>query len=438
MNIASIRPSTVDGIKNLAKQIKRERNISHTSALEVASKQAGYDSFLHARKTLSFAIAQGLFPVFLSIHWYEPRSGALNEGALGSNAVNAPPRRRFGREILRVDLSRPLPMIVAKQRVDWARGLGGFTMEYVDHLEHRTLADSQEAARQRLVTADQSLRFMEASGLQPVNRQADRDRLRMIDELPGRDHTSSWFDPESGAVAVLDEPYPERLADYAAAREKWLAQHGFAEVKLPWQGIHNPGQAVAILVSNDPALLDRVSKAVARLPPYAIPDPWVIETGRMGHAFVSPKRTEDGKARRPIPDKSYTPRMGAIPYGGGFGIRSWWRPSQTMRRELHMELGALIMQTDDVDLSEKIHNKLRVHYRSRLEEWANLEYPGSDLGYEAYYGQRNLKYFGSRAQKLAALARAKAIVEEGYNDCKPRRGLLAAIDAFIVGIKNLS
>jgi hypothetical protein len=209
-------------------------------------------------------------------------------------------------------------------------------------------------------------------------------------------------------------------------------------VKLPWQGIHNPGQAVAILVSNDPALLDRVAKAVTRLPPYAIPDPWVIETGKMGDAFVSPKRTEDGKARRPIPDKSYAPRMGAIPYGGGFGIRSWWRPSQTMRRELHMELGALIMQTDDVDLSEKIHNKLRVHYRSRLEEWANLEYPGSDLGYEAYYGQRNLKYFGSRAQKLAALARAKAIVEEGYNDCKPRRALLAAIDAFIDGIKNLS
>lgn len=103
-----------------------------------------------------------------------------------------------------------------------------------------------------------------------------------------------------------------------------------------------------------------------------------------------------------------------------------------------MELGALIMQIDDIELSDKARSKLRVHYRSELENWANLEHPGSDVGYEAYYGQQQLKHFGSRVQKLAALARAKAIVEEGYNDCKPRRELLAAIDAFIVGIKNRS
>lgn len=41
MQIASIRPSTVDGIKQLAKKIKRERNTSHTEALNLASRQAG-------------------------------------------------------------------------------------------------------------------------------------------------------------------------------------------------------------------------------------------------------------------------------------------------------------------------------------------------------------------------------------------------------------
>jgi hypothetical protein len=438
MNIANIRPSTVDGIKNLAKQIKRERNISHTSALAIASQQAGFESFPHARKALSAAISQRLFPVYLSIHWQERRSGAINESALNSQAIGGAPRWQFGREILRVNLSRPLPEIITKQRVGWARGLAGFTMEYADHLERRTLANSQQAARGFLVSAERCLRFMEASKLQPISQQALRNRLRALDELPGRDHTSAWFDPETDAVAMLDEPYPDALADHVAARTQWLANHGFTEVNLPWEGIHNPGQAVAILVSNDPALLDRVSKAVARLPPYVIPDPWVIETGRMGDAFVSPKRTEDGKARRPIPDRSYAPRMGAIPYGGGFGVRSRWRPSQTMRPELHMELGALIMQIDDIELSDKVRSKLRVHYRSELENWANLEHPGSDVGYEAYYGQQKLKYFGSRVQKLAALARARAIVEEGYNDCKPRRELLSAIDAFIVGIKNLS
>ncbi len=62
-------------------------------------------------------------------------------------------------------------------------------MEYADHLEHLTTAVSQDDARERLLSAVRSLRFMEATGLQPVTTQKMRDLLRPLDDLPGRDHT---------------------------------------------------------------------------------------------------------------------------------------------------------------------------------------------------------------------------------------------------------
>ena len=59
MDTASIKPLTVNGIKQLAKKISRERNITHTSALNLASRQAGYEDFEHAKRQLSMPIELG-------------------------------------------------------------------------------------------------------------------------------------------------------------------------------------------------------------------------------------------------------------------------------------------------------------------------------------------------------------------------------------------
>ena len=59
-----LRPSTLDGIKRLAKSIKDERAITHREALELAARQAGYQSFTHARHQLTSDEAEpaGDFP----------------------------------------------------------------------------------------------------------------------------------------------------------------------------------------------------------------------------------------------------------------------------------------------------------------------------------------------------------------------------------------
>lgn len=46
-------PTSLVGIKRLAKQIASEKSVQHTAALEEAAKLAGYQTFLHAKRALT-------------------------------------------------------------------------------------------------------------------------------------------------------------------------------------------------------------------------------------------------------------------------------------------------------------------------------------------------------------------------------------------------
>lgn len=51
-DLSTIHPTTVDGIKRLAKQIKKANNGPHHEALDAAAKQAGFDNYRHALNKL--------------------------------------------------------------------------------------------------------------------------------------------------------------------------------------------------------------------------------------------------------------------------------------------------------------------------------------------------------------------------------------------------
>jgi hypothetical protein len=53
MSTGTVRPSSIEGIKRLAKKIATEKSVKHTAALEEASKLAGYQSFIHAKRALA-------------------------------------------------------------------------------------------------------------------------------------------------------------------------------------------------------------------------------------------------------------------------------------------------------------------------------------------------------------------------------------------------
>lgn len=428
MVIANITPSTVDGIKQLAKKISRERNISHTEALDAASEQAGFENFVHAKRQLHRALPIGMpprfqFPVYLSVHWAARRP---------DKDMPWPPGPRYGREIYRVGLSRPLAEIVAKNRVGRARGLQGFRMEYADHLEHLTNVDSQAEARDLLMKAVRGLRFMEVTGLQPAMTQAYRAMAHDLGRMPGRDHESGWFDPSTAGFVLLDEPYAEKLRSHDPSRTYWLARHGFFSVSPQWEGIYYPGACTPQLVGKDLALLQRVAGALANLNPTVTPNPWPHETGAYGDDFVSPQRQADAKKRRPRPGPSYRDYKGASPYGGRPGVPSSWRPSKSMLFELHRQLGALMKILSVGGFSNRVATKLG-QARSELENWSLIEHKHQhgDEAYDLYYGGRSEPLCEDDGARLAALTEARAIVEHGYDDCKPKRWLLAALDAGI-------
>jgi len=429
MDTANIKPLTVNGIRQLAKKISREHKITHTDALNIASRQAGYENFVHAKRQLPAANEARGFPVYISVHWFirRPRQGDPMPNVL-----------RHGRELLCVHLSRPLVEIVPKHRVGRARGLRGFRMEYVDHLEHRTNLDSQEAARDRLLMAARSLRFMEATGLQPVSTKKYDAISRQLTEIPGRDHDSDWFDPESGSYVCLDEPYAAAVEGMEAKRFHWLERNGLEMVVPQWEGIYYAGKCISHLIGPDGALLLRVADALAKVPAVKEPNPWPHETGICNDDFVSPQREADAKPRRSRPGPSYGDRNGATPYWGQTGVPSRWRPAKAMPIELHRQLGSLMQGLSAAGFSGQVHKKLGAA-RSALDDWLPMEHQDEEgqAAYEAYFGGPAEICGTSNAERLAMLTKARSIVVQGYDDCKPQRTLLAAFDAGIAELQKV-
>lgn len=422
MSTATIRPSTIDGIKQLAKKIRRERKISHTLALGEASRQAGYENFVHAKRQLTSLASGRGFPVYLSIHWLIPHV---------RNDEPNPTGLRAGREILCLELARPLHEIVAKHRVGYGRGLHGFRMEYEDHLEHRTNVEGQSNARKLLLNAARSLRFMEATGLQPVSTARYNRISQMLDTMPGKDHMSDWFDPISEEYVCLDEPYMAATNSDLSKREHWLERHGLWMIAPVWEGLYYAGECVPYIINQDKALLERISDALAKVEPLQQPEIWPYETGECNDDFVSPKRQADGKKRRRRPDRSWGDRNGATPYGGEPGVPSRWRPAKPMSLELHQRLGAL-MKGLTIGFSSRVSRKLS-SIRSNLDDWLFKEHKElhGDASFDMYYSRANVEYGDTDTKRLQMLVTARSIITLGYEDCKPRRMLLEGIDAAI-------
>lgn len=107
-----------------------------------------------------------------------------------------------------------------------------------------------------------------------------------------------------------------------------------------------------------------------------------------------------------------------------------------MPLHLHQQLGPL-MQKLCSGFSWRVSQKLG-NARSQLEDWSIMEHKHQheDAVHDLYYGGSSTSICNTDAERLAALTAARAIVERGYDDCKPRRGLLVVLDAAIDEIKK--
>jgi len=233
---------------------------------------------------------------------------------------------------------------------------------------------------------------------------------------------------------LLDEPYTTTLSHYATDRKAWLERRNLQSLAVQWEGIYLPGECAPLLVGNDWDLLQRVAEALATAKPVEVQDPGPYETGQYGDDYVSPQRLADEKPRRRRPGASWRDHKGATPYGGAPGIPSRWRPIKSMPIELHKQLGPLIQKLCD-GFSWRVSQKLG-SARSQLEEWVINEHKHNhaEVVYDLYYGGPSGPIFTTDAERLEGLTLARSIVERGYDDCKPRRELLAALDAALAEV----
>lgn len=420
----TIRPSSIDGIKRLATQIKKDQDIQHAVALDMAAKAASFENFTHARRSLSrqTGSASSEHQLFITIYWMESRPF------------------RAGRETLRVDLSKPLLELCSKSELKLARGLWG-RLVASDHIVHDSVAQSQEFARGEICKAARTLQFMEATGLRPSDDykgeypQGDYDN-----KLPGSDHSTDWYDPAIGQFVLIDEPYSPAIV--SEERAAWAQQHGWHLQASKWPGIYYPHHC-SFFVATDAskgydfaALMEKID---------AIPTPLTSEewngTSVLGHdVFASPmaKTPQDIRRARCKGTIIREPSRSTVPYRAFGNERR--KPRAKMPIPQHIEVGNIIKTVLESPQKPYSVNKRMDSVRSTLEDWMNNEIgrnelPGPEF-FDVYYHDAHETGPHAEAAKtseglIRILEELKAKLSSHYPDCAPLRQQLGKIDTAI-------
>lgn len=426
----NIHPSTLGGIKRLAKQIKKANDVPHYEALDIAAKSASFENFAHARKLLQNSTsAQSGYQLFFTVYWYDPQT------------------YKSGREVLEIALSMPLPEIATKSELRKSKGLSWFRLASPDHLVHDDVSHSQEEARKKICKAVREVRFIEATGLKPstdfLAAYPNRDRYN---RLPNSDHSSDWYDPKTGQVILIDEPYLAPVVD--GKRAAWAKKHNWHLQASKWPGMYYPGMS-SMFVSTDASAGYDFKGLIAKID--SIPSPvteenWTGISSQGLDTFFSPLCTS-------AQDKKRAVAKGTI-------LRASSSKTQPMRRwgtSDNERRPNAIMSIEDHQLAARLikaiyYSEAGLHavqarlspIRSKLEDWFFSEYDKSvtnefDLFY--YGGLDENDPFVLRAQSpkgvVSMLQELKALLLEAYVDCDPLRRMIGKIDTSIKLTSNI-
>lgn len=423
MLIDDLRPTTLDGVRRLAKQLRKTKGIKHSDALDLAAKAADCMNFRHARRALPLrGVTLSEHYVLLTIYWIDKER-----------------RNQFGRETLRIDLSMPIFNLCTKNALKHVRGFGNLRMVAGDHFVCDDIAHSQDYARGRLCAAERSLRFMEQTGLRPSQSLGEEyPKFLDVDKLPNIDHPTYWLDLASGQFVLVDEPYsgvPEALE-----RAAWAARNAWRIEKTSWSGMYNPYNC-DLYVAADKRSADFIDDLVAKI--NAMPDPlisenWPGESSPSWLTFLSPMaKTKQDKRRARCKGMIYPfASKKTVPYSYAPGT-SRRRPIGKLGIDGHIEAGRIIKAAMRSEFATyHVYNRMN-SLRSDLEDWLGLEIdPGQLDGpefFEIYYSTEDedksfQKTMRSPDDVIAALNGLERKLKDAYPDCAPLRQQLRRIE----------
>lgn len=431
MLIDDVRPTTLVGVKRLANQFKKTRGIKYSDALDLASKAASCENFRHAQRILP---AQGMSfdspYVLLTIYWRDEEH-----------------RNQCGRETLRVVLSKPILEICKKPDLKYVRGFTNLRMVAVDHFVCDDIAHSQDYARDKLCTAERSLRFMEHTGLRP-SRHPRKPNPRGIDneELPNIDHSTDWVDPISGQYFLIDEPYGN--APDEAKRSDWAARNGWRIEKTSWPGMYRPYDCdLYVAVDNRcghdiDALVEKINAMRAPL----ISENWKGESSPSWDTFFSPNATSKQDKRRARCKGMIYPLSSSttVPYNFSAGT-SRRRPIGEFGVDEHIKAGRVIKAAIRSRLIPSGSFTRLGSLRSELENWLSLEIGRGQLEgpefFDVYYRETTedeayQKTLKSTDDIVSALENLQRKLKAAYPDCAPLRKQLRRVEMSISMIEK--
>lgn len=146
MSSKTIRPTTVVGIKRLAKTLARQQSIPLSQAQQQAARLAGYENLRHAANSARLS-AHSEQTFFVTAYWRNLTTG------------------EEGRETLQMSLVGPVSRALASGRFRYCRWLHDFKLQAPDHLVCRFVVDRRDRARDLVCGASREVQFMQATGL---------------------------------------------------------------------------------------------------------------------------------------------------------------------------------------------------------------------------------------------------------------------------------
>lgn len=425
MLIGEVRPTTLDGVKRLAVQLRKERGLKHSSALDVAAQAANCTNFRNAQNVLPLRRGSPVKPyVLLTLYWYDKDQ-----------------RYRIGRETLRVPLSQPILETCCKADLKRVRGFGNLRMVADDHFVCDAVAPTQIYARERLSTAERSIRFMERTGLRP-----SKDHLKaypggsMRNKLPGKDHATNWVDAATGQFILIDEPY--RGVPDDAERTDWAVEHSWRVEKTGWPGMYNPYNCDLYVATGaaDFDLKTLIAK-IDTMPPPLLAADWTGESETSWETFISPMATTPQDVRRARCRGTVYPTDSATSVPLNYSLGSTRRrPKGALNLEGHIEAGRMIKAV--LWSSQRpygVYRRMNA-LRSTLEDWMDREVADAEFAnidfFDVYYHE--LEDEDPLAHRVASpqgvvelLGELKEKLQEAYLDSVPLRRELRRIDASV-------
>lgn len=424
-------PTTIGGIKGLAKKLKKQQNVSLSVARGLASQFAGFQNYDHAVKVLDTPInsERNTYKIFITFYWVDDETF------------------KSGRETLEVLLNTPLRQLLTPHQLSLGSALSYFKFSGPDHIVSRYVTGNQDVARRKVCHASRQLQFINATHLKPGKGYGVYPENSSSNIIPRKDHSSIWQD-DQGRFIFMDEPYHVEIDD--PKRLAWAKKFNQSIELSPWPSIYYPEQADMFLVSSNENGVP-LKPIIKKLETLSYPDTvdlWRGESAPYRPVFISPGKMLKINDKKTLgnPSKKSGPRgeRKTISQGSiytGYSVR----PKGQMSIAEHRKVAHLLLKVlGDCSHRDGIANRID-SVRDKLEGWGFWEYRGTEEGNtsftEMYYAQKMHSYrrtmdLVSAKSHIKDLNSVKAQLQGSYPECAPLKRLITKLDLAIGSLQR--